>query len=309
MSAVAVAGVEMITVEIGAMPVLIRTESAELADMLRQRYGGYLNQAAAPVFEFDVEAVPPERMSDTEDAVVRTESGRWVIERGDFYAEWDPRTRRGRIRQSVNPYSIDSALRILHSLLLANEGGLLVHAASAIRNGRAFLFAGVSGAGKTTISRLAPPDATLLTDEISYVRANRGQGPDARGQTPGARRQGPGAAEQPRPDTNYACIRAGPWRSSACGLAPGPLLRIRYPLRRRTSRAGRKCPRPHRGAVPAFPRPRESHRRRPGRRSRQGPAGQHPVFRARRGAGGGRVPLSLRIRREGAREAADIFPR
>src|SRR5262249_35150747 len=33
-----------------------------------------------------------------------------------------------------------------------------------------FLFSGVSGAGKTTISRLAPPDATFLTDEISYVR-------------------------------------------------------------------------------------------------------------------------------------------
>jgi hypothetical protein len=39
-----------------------------------------------------------------------------------------------------------------------------------MRHGKAFLFAGVSGAGKTTISRLAPPDATLLTDEISYVR-------------------------------------------------------------------------------------------------------------------------------------------
>jgi hypothetical protein len=55
-------------------------------------------------------------------------------------------------------------------LILARQGGFLVHAASAIRNGRAFLFAGVSGAGKTTISRLAPRDATLLTDEISYIR-------------------------------------------------------------------------------------------------------------------------------------------
>ena len=44
------------------------------------------------------------------------------------------------------------------------------HSASAIRNGKAFLFAGVSEAGKTTISRLAPRDVTLLTDEISYVR-------------------------------------------------------------------------------------------------------------------------------------------
>ena len=55
-------------------------------------------------------------------------------------------------------------------VVLARRGGFLLHSASAIRNGRAFLFAGVSGAGKTTISRLAPPDATLLTDEISYVR-------------------------------------------------------------------------------------------------------------------------------------------
>jgi hypothetical protein len=74
------------------------------------------------------------------------------------------------VRQTANPYSIDAVLRILHSLLLAREGGFLLHAASAIRNRRAFLFSGVSGAGKTTISSLAPTDATLLTDEISYVR-------------------------------------------------------------------------------------------------------------------------------------------
>jgi hypothetical protein len=60
-------------------------------------------------------------------------------------------------------------LRIVHTLLLARKGGFLLHASSAIRNGRAFLFSGVSGAGKTTMARLAPPDADLLTDEISYV--------------------------------------------------------------------------------------------------------------------------------------------
>jgi hypothetical protein len=47
---------------------------------------------------------------------------------------------------------------------------LLVHAASAVRNGKAFMFAGVSGAGKTTIASLAPADVMLLTDEISYLR-------------------------------------------------------------------------------------------------------------------------------------------
>jgi hypothetical protein len=61
-------------------------------------------------------------------------------------------------------------LRIVHSLVLAKQGGFLLHSASTIRNGKAFLFAGVSGAGKTTISGLLPADAILLTDEISYVR-------------------------------------------------------------------------------------------------------------------------------------------
>jgi hypothetical protein len=115
---------------------------------------------------------PESRMSDPYDVdlSVRLESGRWIMERGDFRAEWDPETKRGWVRTSVNPYSIDGVLRILHSLVLAREGGLLVHGASAVRNGRAFVFAGVSGTGKTTISRLAPADVTLLTDEISYIR-------------------------------------------------------------------------------------------------------------------------------------------
>jgi hypothetical protein len=96
--------------------------------------------------------------------------GTWRLRRGDFRAQWNPDAGRGCILQSANPYSIDSVLRIVHTLILAREGGFLLHSAGAIRNGRAFLFSGVSGAGKTTISRLAPPDVTLLTDEVSYVR-------------------------------------------------------------------------------------------------------------------------------------------
>jgi hypothetical protein len=36
------------------------------------------------------------------------------------------------------------------------------------------LFSGVSGAGKTTMTRLAPSEITLLTDEISYLRPRDG---------------------------------------------------------------------------------------------------------------------------------------
>lgn len=158
------------TIEIGDMPILIRTDSPEFVHVLVHRYGGFVNAAAKPLFEFNVEIVPPGKITDEEDVSLSFAEGRWVLERSDFHAEWSAASGSGTIRQAASPYAIDSAMRILHSLLLARQGGLLVHAASAVRNGRAFLFAGVSGAGKTTMVRLAPPDVTLLTDEISYLR-------------------------------------------------------------------------------------------------------------------------------------------
>ena len=159
-----------VTIEIGGMPILLRTDSPEFAEVLENRYGGFVNPEAQPIFAFDVEIAPPGRVTYEKELRVSAAEGRWVIERGDFHAECDLASGKGRIRQPANLYSIEAALRILHSLLLALRGGLLVHAASAVRHGDAYLFAGVSGAGKTTITRLAPPDATLLTDEISYLR-------------------------------------------------------------------------------------------------------------------------------------------
>jgi hypothetical protein len=163
-----------ITVEIGGMPILLHTEDDSFRQLLARRYAGFVDSAAPPRFEFDIELTTPSRKAPDEDVRVDRQGDTWRLRRGDFRAQWNPGAGRGRIRQSANPYSIDSVLRIVHTLILAQEGGFLLHSAGAIRNGRAFLFSGVSGAGKTTISRLAPPDVTLLTDEVSYVR--RGDG-------------------------------------------------------------------------------------------------------------------------------------
>src|SRR5579863_4396819 len=153
------------------MPIRVNTTDAAFLGMLQDRYAGFVSASEHPAVEFDVDLARPGSGDPGADVRVTQHAGRWALERGDFRAEWEPASRTGRIRQSANPYSIDAVLRIVHTLVLAQEGrGFLLHAASAIRNGKAFLFAGVSGAGKTTISRLAPADATLLTDEISYVR-------------------------------------------------------------------------------------------------------------------------------------------
>lgn len=157
---------------IGGVTVRVHTFDPSFLRVLEQRYAGFTGDREWSDCELTIDLVPSgETVSADDELRVWRETGLWKLERGDFRAEWDPISRRGRIWQSPNPYSIDSVLRILHTLILARNGsGLLLHAASAVRDGRAFCFAGMSGAGKTTITRLAPADVTLLTDEISYVQ-------------------------------------------------------------------------------------------------------------------------------------------
>ena len=160
-----------IYIEIGGMAIALRTQDSVFRQLIENRYAGFINSSANPQFQFDIDLFEPSETSQADDDVqVKLQASEWLFQRGDFRARWNAEAGRGHIQQSRNPYAIDSVLRIVHTLLLAKQGGFLVHAASAIRSGRAYLFAGVSGAGKTTISRLAPPDATLLSDEISYVR-------------------------------------------------------------------------------------------------------------------------------------------
>ena len=157
-------------VEVGGLPISLHTTDGQFLESLRQRYAGFLGHAPAEA-ELHLDLTSTATASD-EDVQVRRDGAEWLVERGDFRACWDPRTGRGTVRQNPNPYSLDSVLRIVHSLILAGRGGFLLHAASAICEGKAFVFSGISGAGKTTMTRLAPSNVVLLTDEISYIRPN-----------------------------------------------------------------------------------------------------------------------------------------
>ena len=155
-------------VEIGGIPIALSTSDQRFFDLLLLRYEGFLS-TSLPEFALEFDIIEAGAASD-EDVCVRRDGSAWLLQRGDFTARWDTHSAKGRVRQNANPYSLDSVLRILHSLILAERGGFLLHAASAICEERAYLFSGVSGAGKTTLSRLAPADVAVLSDEISYVR-------------------------------------------------------------------------------------------------------------------------------------------
>ena len=91
----------------------------------------------------------------------------------DFSYEWQGAALRCRDSEAVfsgvrHEYALDSLLRVLLSWTLLPKRGFLLHAATILRGGRAFIFAGRSGAGKSTVASLAPA-GSVFTDEISLV--------------------------------------------------------------------------------------------------------------------------------------------
>ena len=71
-------------------------------------------------------------------------------------------------------YALDSLLRILLTMVLLPQRGVLLHGATVVREGRAHIFFGRSGAGKSTVASLSP-EGTVLTDEISLLRYSDGR--------------------------------------------------------------------------------------------------------------------------------------
>ena len=67
---------------------------------------------------------------------------------------------------------LENFLRALTASFVLDAGGLLVHAATVVRAGRAYVFFGPSGAGKTTVTRLSEHDV-VLSDDMTLVLPGR----------------------------------------------------------------------------------------------------------------------------------------
>jgi hypothetical protein len=159
-----------LVIEVGGVPVRVNTSSPEFFGMLEDRYAGFISASQNGEIEFDVDIVQPGSTDPDADVQVTQRSGVWRFTRGDFRAEWSPASGHGWIRQSANPYSIDSVLRIVHTLVLARQNGFLLHAASSIRNGKAFLFAGISYVRKRNQGYIA--FGTPFAGELAKVGEN-----------------------------------------------------------------------------------------------------------------------------------------
>ena len=139
----------------------LSSRDSSLLAAASRRYRGF-NSSQEKRFSIEVEreaaqaAAPHEFVCDFEGARVEADNG------GAYFSG---------VRHE---YALDSLLRMYLSWALLPQDGFLLHAASVTRDGKAYIFVGRSGAGKSTVASLSPR-GSVLTDEISLLKRIDGE--------------------------------------------------------------------------------------------------------------------------------------
>lgn len=108
--------------------------------------------------------------SATPSVAIAADRRSFALRRNDFVSDIvaEGAQYKGPLAFSGRMTAFDSHLRILYTLLLAERRGALFHAAGLKLGRGGYLFPGDSGAGKTTLARIAGVEI-LLSDEVTGV--------------------------------------------------------------------------------------------------------------------------------------------
>jgi hypothetical protein len=145
---------------IGCIPLRFQMSDAQLFGAASERYAAFASNAEQPTSIVLNNETRPESMP------------------ADFGYEFEGAALQAfatsiRFEGVRNQYALDSLLRVFLSWKLLEHHGFLLHAATVIRDGKAYIFTGRSGAGKITVASLSP-QGSVLTDEISLLRRENG---------------------------------------------------------------------------------------------------------------------------------------
>lgn len=127
----------------------------------------------------ELSGVSDELAGKYRDWIVRAGEPAIRLEVGGGHEGWEPHERPDmrlwiapdRRRASVLPRggdgSVDRALRLMMAEALGRQGGVLLHAAAAAAGDEIVAFAGESGAGKSTVARLAGASRMVADDTLA----------------------------------------------------------------------------------------------------------------------------------------------
>ncbi|MEJ2369108.1 MAG: hypothetical protein P8Z49_12410 [Acidobacteriota bacterium] len=177
-------GSESVTVALQDIAVRFDGLSPALALAARKRYALFLSDAT-PLHRVVLHPGGPAYLEPATDRFLRLEErifpeGR-VLSSTDFTAYWEEGgAGRGVLRVSspddgkAVERAMENYLRWVVSDLAIERGAFILHAAGLLRNSRAYLFFGHSGAGKSTVTALSEGCQVLSDDLVLLVKTDEG---------------------------------------------------------------------------------------------------------------------------------------
>ena len=175
-------GTERFSISIGGIRFSIICQDTRFLKTLQARYQ-WFESTGPTTYEILVRILPFEELAlenmgqPCHPQVMKINSGdNYIIRRTDnpFLAIVNTLSKKVLVKLWDSEYCFDSFLRMLFTLIMAQEGGLVIHA-SAISDGeQGDVFFGPSGSGKTTVTRLST-NRIILTDELALIKPHNGE--------------------------------------------------------------------------------------------------------------------------------------
>lgn len=167
---------DRITVRIGEHHVNFDTESAWIGEYVRDKFAEL--QVIDP---FGIAADLQVKIEDDYgepfvdyDVNVIADGERVVYKRTDYRIETDTKYRTARI-SVFDDFALKHALvNVFSAFITHKEWGLLVHSSCLLDRGGSYLFAGHSGAGKSTVAQLSFP-RLILSDEATLIKVTESE--------------------------------------------------------------------------------------------------------------------------------------
>jgi hypothetical protein len=184
-------GDETIRLEIGPLEFRLEGLNASQTERLQAQYGVFVRPGPARLERTDLTVrvrragverflgLPTDGRAEHYRMGRRTRDGRHEFWAYEFAASAEAGYTRAELALVCDAgpefdRGVENVLRVLTGHTVLAHGGLLLHGAGVVRRGRAHLFFGPSGAGKTTVTDLSPRDRVLSDDLTLVLRTSDG---------------------------------------------------------------------------------------------------------------------------------------
>jgi hypothetical protein len=173
------------SLSIAGLVTMVTGPDAAFITRLQHPYRAFLT-SAPPHLTIQLSLNGPFRPADSAGEPVRFHQGRVRLATPTCEGVIDPERGHARLslaearpdpgRQTATATDVEYMLRVVCALLAFRAGGVLFHGAGIVRHGRAYLFFGRSGSGKSTTARLSPDDLVLNDDLVLIMPEPRSGG-------------------------------------------------------------------------------------------------------------------------------------